>query len=288
MWQGIKTNIYIRIALHVNCLYSPELPFTVAKLRFAKAFSPELRFTSLLSCALPRVVNGRVTQYLSRLHATQNNRHDLPCCPCRCRETQQAHRVGQKRACLAALLYHKRICLGPDCASSSCHTQLATHKWSVHNKKLQMKIGRQWSILNWRRAHQHQHQDHHHHQLQFQLQDMSWRAGSSTLFWADTQKAAKENVQQQHVAHHAPAAPLIIRAEQQISRIFNPCPLCPSVCVCDFPIEFVLLAVVKWVSPHCTPRWTATMWSTMARSTMTPRVSPTWIGPSWLRCVLWG
>lgn len=68
-----------------------------------------------------------------------------------CRVVLVAHTAlgtnGQKRACLAALLYHKRICLGPDCASS-CHTQLATHKWSVHNKKYckWKSAGRQWRI----------------------------------------------------------------------------------------------------------------------------------------------
>lgn len=89
MLQGTKTNIYIRIALHVNCLCSPELPFTVAKLRFASPKLFRLSFTSLHFASLlcfairARVVNGRVTLYLSRLYTTQNNRDDLPCCPCR-------------------------------------------------------------------------------------------------------------------------------------------------------------------------------------------------------------
>lgn len=212
---------------------------------------------------------------------------------------------GQKRACLAALLYHKRICLGPDCASS-CHTQLATHKWSVHNKKYckWKSAGRQWRIPAAVAA-------------QLEASTSTPSPGSSpspspvpvpvpvaaaghvvacrqlhpVLSWHTKEKQQRTHKtcsSSRSSMWHTPQRRPWSQGPSNKYREFFTCVSVCVVCVCDFPIESVLLFALRWVSPHCTPRWTATMWSTMARSTMTPRVCPTWIGPSWLRCVLWG
>lgn len=157
--QGIKTNIYIRThrfacnLFMFTCapIYRCKAPLHLA-CRILKLFCLSLSLTCVLSLA--RVVNRCVWHYYpSRLRTAKTT---AATCRVVLVARMRSSGVARQPACLPALLallYHKRICLGPDWSvpsRPSCveqlfvpHSQLAqlaTHNWSVHNKNCKWKI----------------------------------------------------------------------------------------------------------------------------------------------------